>query len=252
MANNAPHDSPPAEAHPADTKRDQPGKHDPAYMPAPPPLEPPAPLPPWALRSPLQALLYIVSRAGDHGRWRPFRRLTHITQYIYVGGQISRRGWKVLEDWGVQAILNMRVEWDDRKSGITTPHYLWLPTIDGTPPTVEQLARGAAFMHEQVQARRPIYVHCAAGMGRSPTQVIAYMMTRGMDATDAHDFMVRRRPFITLSMRQTLRLGEFGDYIQRHHIDYSEDNALDPVKDAEEAKTDVPAIGTDDVPLSAP
>lgn len=221
------------------------------FTPPPPPLELPDPLPPWALRRPVLALWYIASRAGDHGRWKPFRRLTHITKYIFLGGQISRRGWHVLESWGVHAILNMRLEWDDRKSGIATPYYLWLPTIDGTPPTVEQLARGATFMHEQIQAQRPVYVHCAAGLGRSPTQVIAYMMTRGLTDTAAIEYLVKRRPFITLSRRQRLRLSEFADYIKRYKLDYSADNQIDAFTSTEEAQIDVPAIGTDDVLVNA-
>ncbi len=217
----------------------------PGYTPPTPPLVVPEPLPPWALRRPLLALWYLASRAGDHGRLTPFRRLTHITNHIYLGGQISARGWAVLHSWGVRALLNMRVEWDDRKSGIKTDYYLWLPTIDGTPPTVEQLAKGAAFLHDQVQAGRPTYVHCAAGLGRSPTQVIAYMMTRGLSDTNALKFLLERRPFIAPSERQLLRLKEFAEYIAKHKIAYPEDNALDPVKSEEEAKEDVPAIGTD-------
>lgn len=218
----------------------------PQHTPPTPPLPEPEPLPPWALRRPLMAVWYLASRAGDHGRLRPFRRLTHITQYIFLGGQISLGGWHVLQRWGVQALVNMRVEWDDRKSGIETPYYLWLPTIDGTPPTVEQLARGAKFIHEQTLAARPIYVHCAAGLGRSPTQVIAYMMTRGLPSDDAIEFLVKRRPFISLSPKQHLRLKEFGEYIQKMKIDYSADGMVDPAKSAQEAQGDVPAIGTDD------
>lgn|GEM_PF-657494 len=209
------------------------------------PMPDPDPLPPWALRRPLLAVWYLVSRAGDHGRLRPFRRLTHITGFIYLGGQISLSGWHVLQQWGVQAIVNMRVEWDDRKSGIQTPYYLWLPTIDGTPPTVEQLARGAKFIHEQTRARRPIYVHCAAGLGRSPTQVIAYMMTRGYTRDSAIDFLVKRRPFISPSPKQILRLEEFSEYIGKMKIDYSSDSETDPVKSADDAQADVPKIGTD-------
>ena len=152
----------------------------------------------------------------------PFRRLTHITNYIYLGGQISLRGWRTLEKWGVKALVNMRIEWDDRKLGIHTPYYLWLPTIDGTPPTVEQLARGAKFIHEQTSAGRPVYVHCAAGLGRSPTQVIAYLMTRGYHTPDAIDFVEARRPFITLSAKQKLRLEEFAEYIdqEEHRLSF--------------------------------
>ncbi len=217
----------------------------PHRVPPTPPLPDPDPLPPWALRRPLLAVWYLVSRAGDHGRFRPFRRLTHITHFIFLGGQISLGGWRVLQNWGVQSLVNMRVEWDDRKSGIQTPYYLWLPTIDGTPPTVEQLARGSKFIHEQTIAARPVYVHCAAGLGRSPTQVIAYLMTRGYSTQDAISFLTKRRPFISLSPKQNQRLDEFSAYMEKMHIDYSEDALVDPTKTEHEAKTDVPAIGTD-------
>lgn len=190
------------------------------------PMPDPEPLPPWALRRPLLAIWYTVSRLGDHGRFKPFRRLTHITAHIYLGGQISLSGWRTLQKWGVRALLNMRVEWDDRKLGIETPYYLWLPTIDGTPPTVEQLARGARFIHEQVQANHAVYVHCAAGLGRSPTQVIAYLMTRGMSIEEATHFVEVRRPFITLSGKQKLRLHEFAAYIASKGIDYSLDSTI--------------------------
>src|SRR5207253_232006 len=152
-------------------------------------------------------------RAGDHGRFTPFRRLTHITHHLYLGGQISLRGWRTLQKWGVESLVNMRVEWDDRKLGIRTPHYLWLPTIDGTPPTVEQLARGAKFIHEQSIAGRPVYVHCAAGLGRSPSQVVAYLMTRGEPMEEAIDCVVQRRPFILINSKQQQRLEQFAEYI---------------------------------------
>ncbi len=217
----------------------------PKVTPPPPPLPDPEPLPPWALHRPLLALWYIISRAGDHGRFTPFRRLTHITHHIFLGGQISLRGWRTLERWGVRALVNMRVEWDDRKLGIHTPYYLWLPTIDGTPPTVEQLACGAEFIHQQTLADRPIYVHCAAGLGRSPTQVICYLMTRGMSIEEAVAFVEARRPFITLSGKQKLRLQEFAVYIAKKGISYRTDATVDPAQAGPAVTVDVPALGKD-------
>ena len=211
--------------------------------PPPPPLPDPEPLPPWALQRPLLALWYIASRATDLGRFTPLRRLTHITHYIFLGGQISLHGWRTLERWGVGALLNMRVEWDDRKLGIQTPHYLWLPTIDGTPSTVEQLARGAKFIHEQTVANRSVYVHCAAGLGRSPTQVIAYLMTRGSSVEKATDFVEQRRPFISMSPKQKERLRDFAEYIYKMNIDYRADARSDPVAAVASAAVEVPAVG---------
>lgn len=213
--------------------------------PPPPPLPDPDPLPPWALHRPLLAIWFFISRTGDNGRLAPFRRLTHITHHIYLGGQISLRGWRSLQKWGVQALVNMRIEWDDRKSGIQTPYYLWLPTIDGTPSTVEQLARGAEFIHQQIMANRPIYVHCALGIGRSATQVIAYLMTRGKSLESAYESVQKRRPFISLSPMQELRLQQFADYIRLHNIHYSVDLQADPSKPPAEATVQVPARGKD-------
>lgn len=217
-------------------------KHDgqlPNVVTSPPPLPDPDPLPPWMLRRPLLALLYLVSRANDQVQVKPFRRLTHITHYIFLGGQINLRGWRTLEKWGVQAVVNMRIEWDDRKSGIVTPYYLWLPTIDGTPPIVEQLVRGAKFIHEQILAERMVYVHCAAGLGRAPTQVISYLMTHGYSVEAATDFVMERRPFITLSSKQHLRLHEFAEYIAAKRIDYSADAHSKPVTSKTQAPVEV-------------
>ncbi len=173
----------------------------------------PPPMSAWVARSPLWMLWYVRSRIGDHGRLPPVRRLIQITDDVYVGGQIGLKGWRLLQKWGVGALINMRVEWDDRRSGIDTPFYLWLPTIDGTPPTVEQLARGVAFMHEQIQAGRGVYVHCAAGFGRAPTQVIAYLFSCGLSIDEAIAFVKARRPIISLSRRQRSRLQDYARYV---------------------------------------
>jgi atypical dual specificity phosphatase len=192
----------------------------------------PPPIPAWGLRRPLVALWYIASRVGDHGRLAPFRRLTRITSRIYLGGQINARGWRLMQSWGVQALVNLRVEWDDRWSGIQSPYYLWLPTIDSTNPVLEQLLQGTAFIHEQVQAGRQVYVHCAAGLGRSPTLVVAYLVARGFTAEKAVEFILARRPFIALSKRQEQAVGHFERYIAQRGIDYAADALKDPLEPA--------------------
>jgi len=189
----------------------------------------PPPIAPWALQRPFVALWYAISRIGDHGRLPPFRRLTQITGHLYLGGQVNLRGWRRMESWGLQSIVNMRVEWDDRWRGINPAHYLWLPTIDGTPPVLEQMIRGVAFIHEQIQAGRGVYVHCAGGLGRSPTMVIAYLVARGLAVQNAIDFVMLRRPFIQLSRRQKQRISQFAEYAHRNRLSYEDDALFDPL-----------------------
>lgn len=176
----------------------------------------PPPMPLWVRRWPIFLYWYTRSRVGDHGRLPPSRRLTHITRQVYVGGQIGRRDWRIMHQrWGISALLNLRIEWDDRWMGIHAPHYLWLPAIDGTPPVYEQLVRGAMFIQKQVEAGRSIYVHCAAGLGRGPTMVTAYLVAQGLPVGEAIAFIAERRPFISLSAKQRARLLEFEARVRR-------------------------------------
>ncbi len=170
----------------------------------------------WARHGIPYLLYYVRSRLGDHGRLPPLLRLIEITDQLYLGGQIGANDWRRLTERGVSAIVNMRVEWDDRRFGIDTPHALWLPVIDGTAATVEQLYQGVCFIGEQISAGHGVYVHCAAGFGRGPSQVVAYLIACGFGVEDAIIFVADRRPVIHLSARQRMRLHQFADYWAAH------------------------------------
>ena len=170
-----------------------------------------AALPDWALSKPMVGVWYALSRIGDHGRLPPIRRLTRLTDRLWLGGQINAAGWAKLQEWSVSALVNMRVEWDDRQSGIHAPHYLWLPTFDGTPPALEQLQRGVQFIHTNISAGRGVYVHCAGGLGRAPSLVICYLIACGLGVEAAIQFVKARRPFIQLSARQQLTIRAFAE-----------------------------------------
>jgi hypothetical protein len=75
--------------------------------------------------------------------------------------------------------------------------------------------------------------------------VIAYLMTRGMATDSATEFVELRRPFITLSAKQKLRLQEFAEFIAQMGIDYRADAFVDPAQHRAQADVDVPALGKD-------
>jgi protein-tyrosine phosphatase len=56
---------------------------------------------------------------------------------------------------------------------------------DHTAPTQEQLLRIAAIVEDAVAAGRKVYVHCTAGVGRSPTCVAAYLIATGRSFEEA-------------------------------------------------------------------
>lgn len=56
---------------------------------------------------------------------------------------------------------------------------LWLPTVDHTEPTCDDLERAVTFIdetHKKTNGR--VYVHCRAGHGRSAAVALAWMMHR--------------------------------------------------------------------------
>ena len=83
--------------------------------------------------------------------------------------------------------------------------FLWLPTVDHEPPSPMHLRMGIAFLRQCEQARMPVFVHCMAGVGRSSTLVLAYLLAgeyAELGAEDALDFMCERRACVDPNVRQ--------------------------------------------------
>ena len=63
--------------------------------------------------------------------------------------------------------------------------FLCLPVPDGGAPTFEQGDKFVRFVASQRAARRPIAVHCEAGLGRTGTLLAAYLVAEGDCAATA-------------------------------------------------------------------
>jgi len=126
-----------------------------------------------------------------------------ITDLVYLGSRIaSLDDYHRLKAQGVRACVDMKQEGADPW---TFDAFLWLPTVDHEPPSPMHLRMGIAFLRQCEQARMPVFVHCMAGVGRSSTLVLAYLLAgeyaeRGAD--DALDFMCERRACVDPNVRQ--------------------------------------------------
>ncbi len=135
--------------------------------------------------------------------------MSRIQPLLYVGGQHKRHGLARMRELGISAIVNMREEVDDARRGLTLDHYLWLATPDDTPPAQEDLRRGIDFIAQHIAAGRGVYIHCAAGVGRAPAMAVAYLISTGMDASQAWETIRRTRPFIRPTPAQIVALERF-------------------------------------------
>lgn len=134
-------------------------------------------------------------------RWvtgHPSRRYSAILPQLWVGGQQFRRGVNDMRKNGITAIVNMRTAPDDAamKRLMQEVHYLWLPTTDHTPPTFDAIQAGVRFIQQEIDDGGTVYVHCRAGVGRAPTLVACYLVSKGMTPNEAWRAIRARRPFI--------------------------------------------------------
>jgi predicted protein tyrosine phosphatase len=128
---------------------------------------------------------------------------------LLVGGQFRPDQWPALRAMGVRAVLSMQAEREDRFAGGAPDRLLRLAVQDFTPPTIEQIADGIAFISAAHQAGLTVFVHCHAGVGRAPLMAAAYLMyCQDLDHRTALARIRAARPIIGLNRSQIKRLRE--------------------------------------------
>ncbi|XXT24441.1 dual specificity protein phosphatase family protein [Sorangium sp. So ce429] len=124
-----------------------------------------------------------------------------MSQELLVGGFLLPGDVAELRRLGVRAVINVSRELYDpvlalRAAGV---EYLRVPCWDMCAPTIEEAARGVAFIERHVGAGHRVHVHCASGVGRSVTLALCYLATRGgLEVGEAIALLERRRPRVAL------------------------------------------------------
>ncbi len=126
-----------------------------------------------------------------------------IVDGLYLGGALSAALWQALREQGVTVCLSLRSEEMDDFGAVEPEAFLWLPTVDGTAVGTTRLLLAADFIHSALSTGQRVFVHCAAGVGRSPMACAAYLMKhRRMSLHDALSLIEDRRPWVALNRRQ--------------------------------------------------
>jgi predicted protein tyrosine phosphatase len=151
--------------------------------------------------------------AADHAvrlvTGAPIRRVSQIAPNLHVGGQYAARGWPRMEARGVTAVVNLRIEFDDKTAGIAPLRYLHLPTVDDDAPTLDQLRTGVEFIAEETARGGGIYIHCASGVGRAATMAAAQLISTGMSPDQAWMAIRKVRPFVRPTAVQIEQIERF-------------------------------------------
>jgi len=139
----------------------------------------------------------------------PIIKYSQITPHVFVGPQYRMAGKRKLEQLGISADVNLRIEFDDAVHGLALPHYCHLPTIDDDAPSLEHLRQGVDFIRRIVTDGGKVYIHCAGGVGRAPTMAAAYFISQGMSVDEALALIRKSRPFIKIMPVQLAQLKHF-------------------------------------------
>jgi atypical dual specificity phosphatase len=145
-----------------------------------------------------------------------------IDEHFLLGGALMFDDLERLHGQGVRAVVNLCAERQDNQHRLRAARmeYLWLPVVDTLPPTLEQIQQGMAWIEQQMRAGHIVYVHCAAGVGRSATLLACwYIYARGMRVPQVLRFIKRRRPQMALTRWQIRRLQEFEALLRQHTSD---------------------------------
>lgn len=97
-----------------------------------------------------------------------------------------------LKSLGFSGVVDLR----DGNAAIETPLDVHrLDNRDGDPWTVDQVKRTMEFIHGAIRCGKVLVV-CAAGMSRSASMVIGYLVRSGWDEATAYEAVRRSRPKI--------------------------------------------------------
>lgn len=163
----------------------------------------------WLWFIPYAILVRIYATVMRRRLGHPLQKYSEVTKQLWVGGQHRPKGWKWMQDQGITAIVNLRKEFDDAAAGIAPEHYLYLPTIDNTPPTIEDLERGVEFIRQEIERGGKVYIHCGVGVGRAPTLAACYLTSTGMSPALAWATIRLTRPFVLPRRSQAAQVLHF-------------------------------------------
>lgn len=137
--------------------------------------------------------------------------LTPILPFLYLGNERDAQDLRQLQRGGVGFILNVTTHLPlyHYDSGLFC--YKRLPATDSNKQNLRQYFEEAfEFIEEAQQAGLGLLIHCQAGVSRSATIVIAYLMKHTwMTMTDAYKFVKTRRPIISPNLNFMGQLLEF-------------------------------------------
>lgn len=119
-----------------------------------------------------------------------------VDEHVWIGAFPLHADVAKMKALGLRGIVNTCLERRGPESLYLANgmEELRIPTIDYTPPTLDDLQRAVAFIRRHAEKGEHVYVHCKAGRARSATVVICWLMDEhGVDPLQAQRWLLEKR-----------------------------------------------------------
>ncbi|XP_072520880.1 dual specificity protein phosphatase 18 [Salminus brasiliensis] len=122
--------------------------------------------------------------------------LGQITEYLYIGNGRAAKDSSVIARLNISCIINATQ--DNGKPSLPSVEYVWVPVTDSPETPLEEHFDTVADKIQDVRNHcGRVLVHCCAGVSRSASLCLAFLMKHcGMSLTEAHELVKSRRPII--------------------------------------------------------
>ncbi|XP_061097026.1 dual specificity protein phosphatase 10 isoform X2 [Conger conger] len=137
--------------------------------------------------------------------------LTPILPLLFLGNERDAQDLELLQRLNIGFVLNVTTHLPLFHYDCGLLSYKRLPATDSNKQNLRQYFEEAfEFIEEAHRAGQGLLIHCQAGVSRSATIVIAYLMKHTwMTMTDAYKFVKTRRPIISPNLNFMGQLLEF-------------------------------------------
>ncbi|CAL1573811.1 unnamed protein product [Knipowitschia caucasica] len=136
--------------------------------------------------------------------------ISPILPFLYLGNERDAQDLDLLLRLNIGFVVNITTHLPlyHQKSGL---RYKRLPATDNSKQNLRQYFEEVfEFIEEAYQSGQGVLVHCQAGVSRSATVVIAYLMKHTlMTMTDAYKYVRSRRPVVSPNLNFMGQLLEF-------------------------------------------
>jgi atypical dual specificity phosphatase len=122
--------------------------------------------------------------------------MSQITDQIWIGSYATFSDNMFLKENNITHIISCAIELPTPPSDISESNIFRVDIVDDTvmPETLTLFIEGARKLNKWVSKGHKVFVHCFAGMSRSVSVVIAYLITyHGMSYADAFKLVKEKR-----------------------------------------------------------